>query len=1536
MTNTKATARLLAAVGLAVTFGGTTIAQVFDDSEGNDLIGDQDNYTAALAADNAIGAAENAQFTGTGAPGLILDVNLTVAGGGQISFSGGSTYTLVGDGGDDDIIAGGNFVINMLSTVAQNFGDGVGGTAFDLNTNGNTIGMDGTGTGLFTINTDADIIGAGTFSKTGTFELSVLGPKALTGNFLFTGADAGTTNINDNDSLGTGSTVQFFATTAILNNTSGGALGLTQNFVFGDGPGDSITFNGTTPQTDNFNINDADNAIAVNAGGAGGVFTLNANTDVTFDVGDTITVAAMDTFTLVPGAGDQITINSILAGGDAMSGYNVNANATGTVRITNNTNSISNATLTSGTTEIDGDALLAAIGGTINLAGGTLLVDGEGDGVNDADGVQNTQTATTVNVTANSAINGVDDADAGDDDDVIFSLNGAGAGTFNGGTGVAASNTTLTVMNSVTVGSTDADTFNVLANETFTLDVAGGETFTINAQLGNNAGTTLALNNTQGGGTATVAFTDDDDGAAGTDSDDSTTNITVNNAVNATFNGGSVGDTATVTVNTGGTATLGAGVTETIGTLAGAGTLTLGAGAFLVGDTSTFTGVQNGTGSVTNAVDGVTQTFSIGTTSTLSNFTLRNDAPNDIVSLEIDAPFNTQDAMGGGQATFTIEGDTINANGGAVRNLGNDLVANFNTGNAAGQGVLFDGASWFVFQGDDGLGDLDANEQTNLTGNSRIITDDAGTRVRLEGDINFGAFDLNVSSNVANNVTNVAGRDSFVEINELATSDFTSAAGSRITVENAGYLVVNTLRDEDGDGLVADAGEQVLPSIEVLAGGGLQLGTSLSTVIIDDTETTGGAVVINGGGVGADPAFITGVEVRSVIDSTTFLRRDSLGVSSGDTTPATSEVGLDSDAIIIAGDSADDDFAFVTPAGGTPPIIEVSVLENADDALPVIDGGLAAGFSRPITGAFAGNLNPTLGAIADADTWTIIDVNGGGTITLDGAAIPAGVQFDAGGFSDANETAELEFAYLTAPTAPRLRSESNDADATDEFVAGQGFDGVAGLDANTIDPAAVDANGNPVNGAFVEEDLFADNVLRFGWAISDDETELILVADRAEQNYSSSDFLNQQFATIGTSIGSIADPTATQTNINSFDSDGTRLLDPTNPEFFTAGNTNNDAALLINRIDNLTENPFATLGYNNAVHEIYDGARAYGQAAAVVTHLNERINLQHNEYIAARMSGNAALAQVANGGDFFAAAESGLLNAAYDDYNAQYGPGSSGRLDSDPWNVYVRGFGIFEEQDDTADVTGYDADGGGVTAGIDYAFNDNFLLGIYFTYNATEIELDNSLGDIDIDTYRFGPYLGLTFGDFFVDIQTSFGFSEQESDRNSPILGFSNNADYDAFDFTFFAGVGYNFRFDQFVITPEFQIQYTYYDQDSFSESGAGGLSIDEYEANLINTRLGANFAYVFETGGITWIPEVTVGWDFEAGDDLDEVTGNFNAGGVPFEIETDLGDESSVYIGAGFTALLENNVAFFARFDGQYTGDQSVSSVGGGLSFRF
>lgn len=257
---------------------------------------------------------------------------------------------------------------------------------------------------------------------------------------------------------------------------------------------------------------------------------------------------------------------------------------------------------------------------------------------------------------------------------------------------------------------------------------------------------------------------------------------------------------------------------------------------------------------------------------------------------------------------------------------------------------------------------------------------------------------------------------------------------------------------------------------------------------------------------------------------------------------------------------------------------------------------------------------------------------------------------------------------------------------------------------------------------------------------------------------------------------------------------------------------------------------------------------------------------------------------------------------------------------------YVKGYGIVSEGD-TAD---FDADGWGVQAGIDFKTNDESIVGISFGYS--EIDTETTGTDISTEAFRVGPYASLLIDEWFVDVSVTAGFHTSDQTRDDG-LGGTATADFDAFDVTAYGAFGRTFDFGDLKLTPQGSIQYTYYDQDSITDTAG---TIEGLQTSLLYLRAGGTAAWVLDFEDVTLVPEVSGGVEFEVLQENDTVAVTFPGFTTSSSVTTQLPDDVAVYVGTGVTALLEGQTSVYVRYDGTFGDEYTHHILSGGMTFRF
>ncbi len=255
------------------------------------------------------------------------------------------------------------------------------------------------------------------------------------------------------------------------------------------------------------------------------------------------------------------------------------------------------------------------------------------------------------------------------------------------------------------------------------------------------------------------------------------------------------------------------------------------------------------------------------------------------------------------------------------------------------------------------------------------------------------------------------------------------------------------------------------------------------------------------------------------------------------------------------------------------------------------------------------------------------------------------------------------------------------------------------------------------------------------------------------------------------------------------------------------------------------------------------------------------------------------------------------------------------------WGGFASFYGIYDDQDATADRAGSSSDTYVGQLGLDRTLNDNWLVGMSISYGRTEIDFNDILagnvGGNDVDTLRVGPYVGYQHGQWYADASLTYGLHMVDARRIA--AGDTYTADYNSHDLTAFIGGGYTFHLDGgWRLSPEASVQYAYTWNESYRESGPGGaLDVDDSQMDTLRPTIGVNLSRLFELGGMKLLPHAQVGWAYDFRDD-DSLSATFVGGSNPFAVNVGSGSGGSVYYGAGLVALINANTSLDMTYLGQ------------------
>src|SRR5712691_10453975 len=217
--------------------------------------------------------------------------------------------------------------------------------------------------------------------------------------------------------------------------------------------------------------------------------------------------------------------------------------------------------------------------------------------------------------------------------------------------------------------------------------------------------------------------------------------------------------------------------------------------------------------------------------------------------------------------------------------------------------------------------------------------------------------------------------------------------------------------------------------------------------------------------------------------------------------------------------------------------------------------------------------------------------------------------------------------------------------------------------------------------------------------------------------------------------------------------------------------------------------------------------------------------------------------------------------------------------------LFVNGLFSVGEKDPTINEAGFDFHTYGVIAGVDYRFTPKLVLGVAFTYQYTNNDLDNTITLVRnvptsvsagyADTRSFGFSLYGTYyilEQFYVDGMLGFGWHDYRLNRvisydlgttpsgtgpggtTRPVNQIAH-AEPDGHQFSFSVGAGYDFRQGALTFGPLVRLQYLKLNIDGYQEKlnnapGVGwALALDSQDVESLTTALGGRASYAISTG---------------------------------------------------------------------------------------
>jgi outer membrane lipase/esterase len=278
------------------------------------------------------------------------------------------------------------------------------------------------------------------------------------------------------------------------------------------------------------------------------------------------------------------------------------------------------------------------------------------------------------------------------------------------------------------------------------------------------------------------------------------------------------------------------------------------------------------------------------------------------------------------------------------------------------------------------------------------------------------------------------------------------------------------------------------------------------------------------------------------------------------------------------------------------------------------------------------------------------------------------------------------------------------------------------------------------------------------------------------------------------------------------------------------------------------------------------------------------------------------------------------------------------------------------DEDATSLQEGYDFDGWGLTAGMDYRLSDAAVAGLSLSYLQDDIGYDNNRGDMDTTEWGLNAY-GTYYlpNGFYLDGLIGYTWTDYDLNRrveyviDGEVSRQSASSDPDGNLFTLTLGGGYDIVNGPVTITPQLHLQYLDNEVDGFTESysditqtgGAMSQTLDSVTYNSFTSRLGVQLSRAFGYSGGVLLPQLRLAWIHEFDNDAQRIrsrfTNDINAPTNSFLIVTEEPDRDYFELGLALSAQFAEGRAAFIAYDTLLDLDRvSYNAIDAGVRMEF
>ncbi|MCQ2915081.1 MAG: autotransporter outer membrane beta-barrel domain-containing protein [Alphaproteobacteria bacterium] len=217
------------------------------------------------------------------------------------------------------------------------------------------------------------------------------------------------------------------------------------------------------------------------------------------------------------------------------------------------------------------------------------------------------------------------------------------------------------------------------------------------------------------------------------------------------------------------------------------------------------------------------------------------------------------------------------------------------------------------------------------------------------------------------------------------------------------------------------------------------------------------------------------------------------------------------------------------------------------------------------------------------------------------------------------------------------------------------------------------------------------------------------------------------------------------------------------------------------------------------------------------------------------------------------------------------------------------------KQSSSNDNPGFKSDTKGFAVGADTEITDNFVLGVGYAYDVTDIKSGNR--DTDVDSHTFFAYANYDI-DEHLFVKGNAGYSFAKYKEKVSYLG--NKSKYDVNSILINSDVGYKFNNG---LAPLFGLRYAFVDKKTYTDEA--NQKVKTKDTNVVRAVAGVDWSQKLKTNCFKWTPSAGVGVSY----DINNIKSSavVNVGSSSYSVEGKRLKRTSLEAHAGVSTSYKN-----------------------------